>query len=207
MILLSVCLDIFGADVNEFYRYWLQICLPRLKFNGIRLHLFCSNGLPWHSDKKKTQPALAIQETGLGHRGKGIRPCCKKCHRRTTRGAARFPWRRATLPDVLCVLWSEDRAIFTGKHEPHCARIFRIGEHPRPNCQPHVVATATDNVLTKWRPVSKTKREMETNRSREVLRSQCTWYEGGNHDKQVHGCRRRAESSTWRTVWVTESMG
>lgn len=50
---------------------------------------------------------------------------------------------------------SEDRAVFTGKHEPHGTGILRVDKHPNTDCQPHAVATTTHDFLTNGIPEQK----------------------------------------------------
>lgn len=53
------------------------------------------------------------------------------------------------------ICWSEYRTVFTGKHDPHCARVLGINEHPNADSQPHVIATTTHYLLTEGGPAWK----------------------------------------------------
>lgn len=65
-------------------------------------------------------------------------------------------WKIETIVCVVFYLpfefWSENRAVFTCKHEPHCTGVLRIDKHPNADCKPYIVATTTDYLLTDWRP-------------------------------------------------------
>lgn len=42
---------------------------------------------------------------------------------------------------------SENRAVFTGEHEPHSTGILGVDEHPNTHRQPYAVATTTHDFL------------------------------------------------------------
>ncbi|TNN23620.1 hypothetical protein EYF80_066258 [Liparis tanakae] len=50
-------------------------------------------------------------------------------------------------------------AIFTRKHEPHGAGVLRVNKHADADRQPHMVATATHDLLTEHRPAQEVTRE------------------------------------------------
>lgn len=43
---------------------------------------------------------------------------------------------------------SQNRAVFTGKHQPHGTGVLRVDEHPHTQRQPHAVAATTHDFLT-----------------------------------------------------------
>lgn len=98
----------------------------------------------------------------------------------------RYKWTR---PEVSRRFWvprvlrSEDRAVFTRKHEPHSTRVLRIDIHSNADCKPHVVAAATHYFLAKRRPaqeVTKRHRKCETLQS---LPNSDTWWTLTDTDK------------------------
>lgn len=55
---------------------------------------------------------------------------------------------------------SENRAVFTGKHNPHGTGILRVDKDPRTQREPHAVATTTHDFLTDGIPAQEDREDV-----------------------------------------------